>query len=427
MVCPAFPLQNALLPSKTGYAFHNDFLAFLNNVAETPQRVEWINSRLTLSGVRAGLKLITPYPSPMEYIRKIHTKEHIDFIDGIKTGDEFSTTLGQGARTAVACVLGAVKEVCEGSAGNAFCCIRPPGHHVQNGGQLGYCCYANVVLAAKFAREKFNVGRILIIDWDYHQGNGTHGFICGDSDILFFETYYPVMYTTACDDFTETGPAHAFPDDARRINIQMPHGATNDDFVRVFESKLVPAAERFKPELILISCGFDLMKGNYSFNVTANGISRLTRIVRQIAETYSGGKLVSMLEGGYADSGDDDRFLGDGATYHGLAECAENHVKTLITGEEYPETPYFSGTPQNSIHGPLKNQYLHSDLFGGFPEDGGPWTIAISECGGRMVKKIRNRQRLPIKVREFHLPSGYYVMSLTGRRGTFHRSFRVAD
>ena len=420
----AFGQQKPFSSSKTGYAYDDSFSSFWNNSAETYLRAEWINARLKSSGVRDDLTLIQPYHNPMKYIEKIHTKEHIEMIERIPPWGGFTLTIGEAAKTAAGHALGAVKAVCDGTVRNAFCCIRPPGHHVQNSGELGYCCYANVVLAAKYARSEHNIGRILIIDWDFHQGNGTHGFICGDNDILFFETYNPPMYTTTCDDFNITGPDHSYSDDARRINIQMPSGSTNNDFVRIFESKLVPAAERFKPELVLVSCGFDLKKfdSHGTFEVTSNGISRLTRILRQIADTYANGRLVSMLEGGYVDTFRDKSIKGTAPTFSGLSQCAENHVKTLMTGDEHKETPYYSSITNISGHIQKKSNIGVSD---GLPQDNGPWDITVTDLHGKIIRRIHHRQNIPLNMNNFKLSRGQYIISTTGKNGKSYRSIKV--
>jgi len=421
IISPVLSMKKAFSSSRTGYAYHPDFEAFENNSSETFLRAQWINSRMVLTGVSGDAAHVAAYGDPMEYIRKIHTQPHIDLINGYSAVPGFPLTLGQVAQTAVGYVLGAVNDVCSGSIKNAFCCIRPPGHHVQNSGSLGYCCYANVVLAARFARERFNIRRILIIDWDFHQGNGTHGHICNDNDILFFETFCPDMYSTLCNDFSPAGPDFDFPEDARRISVRMPSGSTGDDFVRVFETILVPAAERFQPELVLISCGFDLKKfdsHNYAgYTVTANTISRLTRIVKQIADTYAGGKLVSMLEGGYVDSPRDSSVYGTGQTFSGLSQCAENHVKTLITGEEQPETPFYSSSTKVSMR-ILKKQELtlRNGILFGLPLHDAPHTITITGANGRVVKQIHDVAGNSYKPPLSGLAAGRYLISVQSKR-----------
>ena len=424
---PVFSYRRASASSQTGYAYHPDFESFSNNSAETFLRARWINDRLISTGVDAETAHITPWDDPMEYVRKVHTQEHIDMINAYPAAEGFSLTIGQAAQSAVGYVLGAVNQVCSGTVKNAFCCIRPPGHHVQDGGELGYCCYANVACAARFAREKFNIRKILIVDWDYHQGNGTHGHICGDSDILFFETFNPPMYTTLCDDFKIAGPDDVFPDDARRMNIQMPSGSTNDDFVKVFASRLVPAAQRFQPELVLISCGFDLKKydSHGTFLVTAAGVSRLTRIVKQIADAYAGGKLVSMLEGGYVDSPRDSNVQGTGETFSGLSQCAENHVKTLMTGETQPETPFYAGSMVISRHTGKPSIPVWKDgRISGLSMQDGPHTVTVLDSSGRVIRKIIV-QGTEAALDDRGIAAGRYIMSISGRKKTISRSITI--
>ena len=426
LMSPAFAMRNVLSASGTGYAYHPDFESFENNGTETYLRAQWINSRLVASGVSGETVPISPYGDPMEFIKKVHTQEHIDIINSFPAQEGFSLSMGQAAQTAVGYALGAVNQVCSGSIKNAFCCIRPPGHHVQDGGELGFCCYANIVCAARFAREKFNIQKILIVDWDYHQGNGTHGHICGEEDILFFETYNPPMYTTLCSDFIITGPDYIFPDDARRINIQMPLGSTNDDFERVFETKLVPAAQRFKPELVLISCGFDLKKydGLGQFFVTAQGVSRITNIVKQIADTYAGGKLVSMLEGGYLDSPRDQSIQGSGNTFSGLSQCAENHIKTLMTGIVQSETPFYAGSTAISMKNNASKKSLGKDgkILG--LSDDGPQIVTITDPSGKIIRKTETLEA-PMRFDTKGIAPGRYIVSIKKNNKTISRSITL--
>jgi acetoin utilization deacetylase AcuC-like enzyme len=420
IMAPVFASRIVSGPRATGYAYHRDFESFSNNSTETYLRAQWINSRLVSTGVDSETIPIVPYSDPLEYIRKVHTQEHIDTINRSTAGEGFILTMGQAAQTAVGYVLGAVDQVCSGAIQNAFCCIRPPGHHVQNSGELGFCCYANIVCAALFAREKYDIRKILIVDWDYHQGNGTHGHICGDRDILFFETYNPTMYSTLCDDYIITGPEYSFPADTRRMNIQMPLGSTNDDFERVFETKLVPAAERFKPELVLVSCGFDLKKNDAlgQFLVTAQGVSRITRIVKQIADTYAGGKLVSILEGGYADSPSDPNIQGPLETFSGLSQCAENHIKTLMTGVVQPETSFYAGsaTVGMRIKKTTNPAWRDGRIIGLSPDDG-PHTITLSDTNGKVISKVVTRGT-EAGLATNGIAGGRYIISIHGRKKT---------
>lgn len=415
------PVYAALPPSGTGYVHHPDFSSFENNIIESYQRTRWIDTRLEASGAARDTKPVPPFAEPMEYIRQLHTGGHIALIDEELPFGDFTLSIGQVARTAVGHILGAVDEVCGGRLRNAFCSIRPPGHHVQNSGEIGFCCFANVVLAALFARRNHGIGKILIVDWDFHQGNGTHGHLCGDNETLFFETFNPDMYTTKCDDFKPVDKGGQVPDDALRINVRMPAGSTNDEFVRVYEETLIPVAERFRPELVLVSCGFDckLRDRLGTFQITANGISRLTRIIMRIADAYSGGKLVSVLEGGYSDSPRDSAVKGTGHTFSGLAQCAENHVKTLLTGEEQPETPFFSSASTVSMYRPARRSAIRwqNGKLTDLPVIRQPLKLVISDVNGQRIAVIRNISRSWVEPDRRKLADGTYTLTLYGRTG----------
>jgi acetoin utilization deacetylase AcuC-like enzyme len=293
-----------------------------------PDRVVWINNRLSELHLTDNLISVIPIDSPIIWVRKVHTPEHIQSIRSITidTLHNASHSISEIADLTVAYVLGAVKLVMEGKANNAFANIRPPGHHAENSGKVdGFCAYANVVLAATYARELYNISRILIVDWDYHYGNGTETFFCQDTNIFFAEF-----------DSYNSGVSSCNSTKRHAITYNVGQGY-NEDYLRVFQDSISTAMKEFKPELILISCGFDLKDNDVlgSFHVTAAGISAMTKILMGIANEHCAGKIVSILEGGYNDRGSYPY------TWYGLAQCAENHVKTLLTGEYQPETPFY--------------------------------------------------------------------------------------
>jgi acetoin utilization deacetylase AcuC-like enzyme len=240
--------------------------------------------------------------------------------------------VGEIADLAVAYVLGAVRDVCEGKVDNAFAAIRPPGHHVSNSGSLvGFCAYANAVIAARYAREKHGIQKILIVDWDYHYGNGTEYFIREDTNSFLMEF-------GSADASSPRGNS-----DAVHIVTKNVGSGSNEEYAAVLQNYLVPEMKKFRPELIIISCGFDLKKSDSlgSHLVTAQGISKLTKILMQMAEEHCRGRIVSILEGGYRDRGSSQGF-------NGLSQCAENHVRTLMSGRIQPETPFFRLPGENA-------------------------------------------------------------------------------
>jgi len=192
--------------------------------------------------------------------------------------------------------------------------VRPPGHHAADTGEYGFCFFNNVAIAAKFAKEKYGFKRILIIDWDFHHGNGTEWAFYDDPSVLYFSTHKLEAFPfTGHPDRKGKGEGYGF-----NINVPLPSGAGDSDIVRAFEERLLTEAEKYKPELVLLSAGFDCRKDDLlgDFKVTDSGISRLTGIVMGIASAYSGSKVVSLLEGGYNTSG--------------LALAVEAHVSQLL-------------------------------------------------------------------------------------------------
>jgi acetoin utilization deacetylase AcuC-like enzyme len=311
----------------TGFAYDSSFANYFQNNYEVPERVVSINRRLREQGLLTGLASVVPLAEPRSYIERVHSADHIKAIQAIPLDRDNGATqkIGEIADLAVAYVLGAVRDVCENKIRNAFCNIRPPGHHQINFEcSYGFCCYANVVIAARFALEAYPniIKRVMIIDWDLHHGNGTQFFIQNDPAILFYDTCGGGFYGGGDEKghglFTAT--------------------TGNDGFLREWENEMMPMARAFKPDLILISAGFDSKKYDLmgGLGLTARGYSLLTRKVMDLAEEFSGGRIVSMLEGGYADSGGTSP-----AMFNGLEQCAENHVRTLMSGELQPETQFY--------------------------------------------------------------------------------------
>lgn len=219
-------------------------------------------------------------------------------------------------RLAVSGALSAVDSVCSGQVRNAFCAIRPPGHHAANNGEFGFCFYNNVAIAARYAQKRHKLNKILIVDWDYHHGDGTEWAFYDDPSVLVFSTHALYAFPgSGAADKTGAGEGKGF-----NINVPLPRGANDEAIIRAFEERLLPAAERFQPDLILISAGFDARKDDLlgDFNITDEGFARLTKMVMAIADQHAGSRLVSILEGGY--------------NTEGLALAVEAHLNVLMDG-----------------------------------------------------------------------------------------------
>ena len=195
----------------------------------------------------------------------------------------------------------AVKMVNSGDLDNAFALVRPPGHHAERSRAMGFCLFNNVAIAAMYARKDLGLERILIADWDVHHGNGTQHSFEGDDSILYFSTHqYPLYPGTGS--YGETGSGKGI---GYTVNVPLPTGYGDGDYVSIFDKVLKPVALEYKPDLILVSAGFDIYYRDPlgSMNVTPEGFAGLTRLLMNIADECCEGKLVITLEGGYHING----------------------------------------------------------------------------------------------------------------------------
>ncbi len=277
---------------------------------ESPERLIEIEKRMKETGLDQEVKEVSFIEDPMPLVRMNHSDVHIASVQQIPT-------TGPIAELVVSGILGAVQAVSDGNISNAFCAIRPPGHHAHNsGGEEGFCFYNNIAIAAKYAQTVCKHEKILIIDWDYHHGNGTEWSFYEDPSVLFFSTHHWFAYPGTGDPSKQgAGDGHGF-----NINVPLQPGATDDDIKREWEKKLLPKAAEFKPDFIFISAGFDSRVDDLlgCFSITDDGFALLTRMALTMAETYCNGRLISTLEGGY--------------NVYGCAKAATAHVGALVEG-----------------------------------------------------------------------------------------------
>ena len=193
---------------------------------------------------------------------------------------------------------------------------RPPGHHAKNTGQEeGFCYYNHIAIAARYAQQHYDLKKVLIIDWDFHHGNGTEWAFYSDPSVLYFSTHDMFAYPgTGSPSRTGEGDGEGF-----NINVHLDCGATDDDIINAFQTKLLPAVEQFKPDLILISAGFDSRQDDLlgCHNISDQGFIKLTETVKILANKHCQGKIVSLLEGGY--------------NLQGNASAVTAHINALMT------------------------------------------------------------------------------------------------
>ena len=299
--------------TRTGFVYDEVYLRHViaPGHPESPQRLEAVMKAMEVSGLIRQVQRIIPLSGVDPWLLPIHTRSH---IESIRQHDPRSHHV---AVQAVTGALGAVRDVSAGAVRNAFCALRPPGHHANNTGrEEGFCYYNTVAVAARYAQQACGLDKVLIVDWDYHHGNGTENAFYTDPSVLFFSTHDFFAYPgTGHPDRTGEGAGKGY-----NINVHLDCGTTDEEIIAVYEERLLPAVHKFKPDMILISAGFDSRQSDPlgCFNLTDQAFVRLTRMLMALADRYCDGRMVSLLEGGY--------------NLEGLASAVTAHVQTLLEG-----------------------------------------------------------------------------------------------
>lgn len=275
---------------------------------ERPARLEAIRRAIEKADLWRRCHIIDPVAIDESSIAWIHNDHYVKRLRNacehgypyIDTPD--SAICGESeqiARLAAGAVVRVVDEVMSGRANNGFCAVRPPGHHAEHDRSLGFCLYNNIAIAAEHAVRKHNLARVAILDWDVHHGNGTQHTFERRSDVLFISVHGHPDYVypgTGYSDEKGIDEGQGFT-----MNIPMMPESDNGAYDQVFQELVLPKIDRFRPELILISCGFDAHRLDplAPIKLDSDSFGWMTRILLELAESHCGGKLVSILEGGY--------------------------------------------------------------------------------------------------------------------------------
>ena len=261
-------------------------------------------------------------PGGRDDLLLVHAAEYLDLAEAeIKEGESQLSTgdtsvcpaTWAAAVGAAGCAIAAVDAVVGGKAANAFCLVRPPGHHASANRGMGFCVLNNVALAARHAQRRHGVERVLIVDWDVHHGNGTQDIFYDDGSVFFFSTHQWPLYP-GTGRASETGSGAGL---GTTLNCPLPAGSGRAEIFDAIGKKLTPAADAFRPNLVLISAGFDSRIDDPlgDFTLTDSDFADLTALVLAIAKKHCEARVVSVLEGGYNLSG--------------LASAAAAHVGAL--------------------------------------------------------------------------------------------------
>ncbi|MFO0969245.1 MAG: histone deacetylase [Gemmataceae bacterium] len=291
---------------------------------EVPARLRSITARLHKSGLaeHCARGLFTPL-SP-DAVARLHSRAMIERAaevcrhgGGMLDADTVvSPRSYEVALAAAGACASAVDAVLKGQDKSALCLVRPPGHHATPSHAMGFCLFNNIALAADHARVAHGLSRLLIIDWDVHHGNGTQDIFYNDPTITFLSihrfghNFYP---GTGAADETGSGPGLG-----HTVNVPVRFGTRRHDYLALFERAVEKAADRLKPELILLSAGFDAHAADPigSLGLDVDDFVRMTTFLKQVAATHCHGRLVSCLEGGY--------------NLEALAESVEAHLQELL-------------------------------------------------------------------------------------------------
>jgi acetoin utilization deacetylase AcuC-like enzyme len=292
---------------------------------ERAARFSAVLNRLESSGLTRDLVRLPSRFATDDELALAHTREYISLVDRevssrrtqLSTGDtDICPESAVAARLAAGCVLSAVDAVFSRHVSNAFCLVRPPGHHASAARGMGFCLFNNIAVAARYARHRHAAKRVLIVDWDVHHGNGTQDIFYEDGHVLFFSTHQSPWYpgTGARNETGEGAGA------GKIINCPFSAGSGQAEIAGAFREQLLPAATVFEPDLVLISAGFDSRINDPlgHFLLTDADFGELTALLLELAGKFCDGRLVSVLEGGY--------------NLEGLALASEAHVRALMGG-----------------------------------------------------------------------------------------------
>jgi acetoin utilization deacetylase AcuC-like enzyme len=294
----------------TGLVYHPAYLGHDTGAwhPESPDRLRAILSHLDRTGLRAELTAIPARDAEPGWMTAVHRPEHVAQVEaacrmarGGHVLVDHETPVSEGSwdaiRKAVGGALAAVDKVMAGEVANAFCLVRPPGHHAEPNRVTGFCLINNVAVAARYAQRRYGLSRVAILDFDVHHGNGTQAAFWSDPTVLYGSIHqYPFYPGTGA--ASERGGGEG---EGLTLNCPLAAGGGDKEFQDALEGTLLPAVEAFGPDFVLVSAGFDAHGADPlgSMAVTEAGFGQMTRAIRRLADERCHGRLVSVLEGGY--------------------------------------------------------------------------------------------------------------------------------
>lgn len=317
--------------TKTALYYHPIFEAHITSSGhpERPARVKECYLALQAEGLVSECLSGKVEPANISELELNHSRQHIETVQRLcdqagkqvlSLGDtDYCSASYSAASHAVGAAITAVKDIAEGRVKNAFVLCRPPGHHAEANQVMGFCFFNNIAIAARYAQQQCNLKRIFILDWDVHHGNGTQHSFESEADVFFCS-----LHSDPATFYPGTGYAHECgqgPGQGTTLNIPLPAFSSEKDYLFQFDQKILPALEQFRPDIILISAGFDAHKDDPLGNqrLDENSFDQFTDLLTAAAKQYCNGRIVSVLEGGY--------------NLKALTRSVVNHVAALTMAE----------------------------------------------------------------------------------------------
>jgi acetoin utilization deacetylase AcuC-like enzyme len=299
------------------------------NHPERPERIRQLIRHLQRTGLDTECRRPNWEPATIEQLSRVHRPGYVDQVrqfvlsggrmleaDTVVSAQSYDVAL-----LAAGAVCDAVTRVLAGQDQHALCLVRPPGHHALTDAAMGFCLFNNVAIGARAAISEAGLDRVLIVDWDVHHGNGTQATFWTDPAVGFLSIHrWPFYPGTGDRDETGSGPGLG-----TTLNLPIEYGTRPAEFLRQFTAAVETFADRMRPQLVLISAGFDAHRDDPigSLDLETEDFAELTKVVLQVANVHASGRVVSVLEGGYNTSA--------------LAGSVELHLRELLAAEKKPD------------------------------------------------------------------------------------------
>ena len=304
--------------TQTAFISHPDTLLHVMDGShpESPARITVIKNAVLASHLKQKLQFYDAPAASITQLKRVHTAEYVEHIYNIapKAGLvrlDADTAMGPMSLSAALHASGAVilatDLVMSGKVNNAFCCVRPPGHHAGRANSAGFCIFNHVAVGVAHAIAQYNIKRVAIIDFDVHHGDGTEDIFKDNPNVMLCSTFQHPFYPHRGADTRSNN----------MVNVPIKAHANGSDFKKVFETEFKPALEAFKPEIVFISAGFDAHINDPLADLALTTVDYvwMTEFIKTIVKKYAQNRIISSLEGGY--------------DLPSLAESALAHIETL--------------------------------------------------------------------------------------------------